>query len=249
MRNHSKLALAISLMVGAGAGTSIAHAQNTATDANRTSASTNAVNNYDRDDVRNAQQQVSESTQVVSQMKRDPKLVKLLQRAQGVFIMPDFGKGAAVVGARGGQGILLVRSATGWQGPLFYDFGGVSVGAQAGGAAGAVAMLLMTDKAVNSFKNNQNNWSLNANAGLTVVNYSSDAQASAGKGGDVIVWSDTEGLFAGASIGVSDIRRDDEAIRAYYKQAATPQQIFSGTVKTPHADALKDELPSQVAAR
>ncbi len=41
-------------------------------------------------------------------------------------------------------------------------------------------MLLMTDRALNSFKGN-NTFSLNADAGLTIINYSARGQASIGK--------------------------------------------------------------------
>lgn len=123
------------------------------------------------------------------------------------------------------------------------------MGAQAGVAAGSVAMILMNDKAVNSFKKNDgNNFSLDANAGLTVVNYSADAQASAGKG-DVVLWSDTAGAFAGASVGISDIARDDDENRGYYNRQVNTTQIITGAVSNPHAESLRDTLPSRMAAR
>jgi lipid-binding SYLF domain-containing protein len=81
-------------------------------------------------------------------------------------------------------------------------------GAQAGGAGGSFAMLLMNERATDAFRN-KNAFALNADAGLTIVDYSADTQASAGRG-DAIIWSDTVGLFAGASIGVSGIVRDED---------------------------------------
>lgn len=202
----------------------------------------------DAKDARDAQELVQEAEQVVAQMKRDPQLLGLLEQAQGVLIVPEFGKAAAVVGASGGQGVLLVRSQNAWSGPAFYDIGSISVGAQAGGAAGSIAMLLMNDRAIDSFKKNKNNFSLDAQAGLTVVDYSEAAQATAGES-DVVLWSDTQGLFAGASVAVKDIRRDDDENEAYYDRQTTPQQIVAGSVKNPHADDLRKALPDRVASR
>jgi lipid-binding SYLF domain-containing protein len=88
---------------------------------------------------------------------------------------------------------------------------------------------------------------LNANAGLTVVNYSAHTQASAGKG-DVIVWADTEGLFAGASIGVSGIIRDEDENRAYYDKSISVEQVLSGVAKNPDAQMLREALPDRLAS-
>lgn len=201
-----------------------------------------------QEDAMDGQEQVNEALKVVKQMKKDPQLTNLLERAQGVYIVPDFGKAAVGVGGRGGEGVLLIKRDGEWSGPAFYNFGRVSAGLQAGVEAGSIAMLLMTQDAVQPFTSQKNNFSLDASAGLTVVNYSAQGRATAGEP-DVITWSDTEGLFAGAAIGVSGFTRDEDENRAYYKKQATTQQIFSGNVKNPHADALKDALPTRTASR
>jgi lipid-binding SYLF domain-containing protein len=114
--------------------------------------------------------------------------------------------------------------------------GGVSVGLSAGASAGQMAFLLMTDTARQAF-DSTNNFSLNADAGLSVVNWSARAQGSMGKGEDVIVWSDTSGLFAGASVGVSDVFVDNEENRALYGPQANAQSILSGRVQNVPAAA------------
>lgn len=195
-----------------------------------------------------AEKQVNEATQVVMQMKRDHNVAQLLGRAHGVFVIPDYAKAAAVVGGRGGGGVVLAKEDGKWSNPAFFNIGGVSVGAQAGVAAGSIAFLLMSDKAVNMFQNQANNFSLNANAGLTIVNYSATAQGSYGKG-DVIVWSDTEGAFAGASIGVSDINRDEDENHAYYGQQVSAKQILTGKVSQMRAQNLKDALSTRMASK
>lgn len=186
---------------------------------------------------------VGEATDVLKRMTTDPELVELMQQAQGVFIVPEYGEGAAIVGGRGGEGVLLARTGTGWSSPAFYDIGAVSLGAQVGGTAGDIAMLLMSQQAIDTFKD-QNNFSLNADAGFTLVDYSARAQASVGKGEDVVLWSDTEGAFAGVSLSVTDVAWDEEENRAYYDQATTPSQVLGGEVEAPQSAALRQELPS-----
>lgn len=186
---------------------------------------------------------VNEAADVVAQMTDYAELQKLMQEAKGVFIVPDYGKGAIGVGGRGGEGVLVAREGGDWTAPAFYDIGAISVGAQLGGTVGEVALLLMTDDAVENFKS-ENNFSLNADADLTLVDYSARAQASAGRGEDVIFWSDTEGAFAGVSLSVTDIAWDDEENRAYYGQSATAEQILTGKITGPEAHQLKSELPA-----
>lgn len=218
-----------------------------------TTAQSNATmpdRNDTQGNVADAQKQVDEAARVVMQMKREPRIAQLLQQAKGVFIVPDYAKAAALVGGRGGGGVVLVKQDGKWSNPAFFNIGAASVGAQAGVAVGSMAMLLMSDKAVDMFQNQDNNFSLNANAGLTLVNYSAQAQGDYGKG-DVVVWTDTEGAFAGASVGVSDINRDEEENRAYYGKNVSARQILTGklTGQPSRAENLRDALSTRVAAK
>ena len=183
---------------------------------------------------------VKEAISVVKQMKSDTKLWGLVQKAKGIYIVPDFGRAALLVGGRGGAGVMLSHKNGKWSAPGFYDIGGVSVGAQAGVSAGSVAFLLMSDDAVKNF-NQGNKFSLNADSGISIINYSANAQASWGKG-DIILWSDTEGAFAGAEISVSDINWDDGNNRAYYNSTVTPSDILSGQTGAAKAERLRSAL-------
>jgi len=196
-----------------------------------------------QDNLNDANRQVRQSVDIVNQMQRDPQLAQLLKNSSGVFIVPRYGRGAAVVGAQGGAGVVLAHRDGKWSDPAFFNMGGISVGAQVGGAGGSIAMIMTNDKALNMFENQANNFSLNANADLTVIKYSGDAQASAGKG-DVVLWSDTKGAFVGASIGVSDIKRDQAENTAFYGRQLTPKQILGGQVNEQKAGSLRQALAS-----
>jgi len=194
------------------------------------------------DDQADTQNLVAEATAEVQQMKGDPQVAKLLQKAKGVYIVPEFGRGALIVGGKGGAGVVMAKSNGAWtSSPAFYDFGSLSVGAQAGGSGGRIAFLLMTDKAVNAFMSG-NKISLDADSGLSIVNYSANAEASWGKG-DIILWSDTAGAYAGATIGVSDLNWDDDNNQAYYGKQVQPQQVLTGQVTNPNAAQLQQALP------
>ncbi len=195
-----------------------------------------------------AQDRVNDAIGVIDQMKQDPQLTRVLERARGVFVVPHYGKGAFIVGGQGGGGVLLARAGERWSEPAFYSIGGGSIGAQAGGEGGSIAMLLMTDKAVRKFENSSNTWSLNANAGLTVVTWSGKSQENTGKG-DVILWSNTNGLYGGLTASVTDITPDTKMDHAYYGERVSSRQILMGSVSNPSADRLRQALKMQVASR
>lgn len=190
-----------------------------------------------------AQQIVSDATQTVAKIKADSHFDALLKRAKGIFIMPTLVKGAFIVGGQGAQGVLLKHNSDGtWSDPAFLTIGSISVGPQVGGKAGPAAMILMTNKALNDFTQ-ANNFSLNANAGLTIIGYSAQGQAPVGKG-DIIVWSDQSGAFAGANVSGADVTQNTTQDHEYYGKQVQATQILNGQVKNPGAAKLRSELPT-----
>jgi SH3 domain-containing YSC84-like protein 1 len=238
------LATAPLLLAGVLVGTPVlaADAVNQPAPSNATSPPANqdtATNTHHKQE---AQQLINAATAEVNKMSKDPKLKQLMAKAKGIYLVPEFGRGALIVGGRGGAGVVLAKNNGKWSDPAFYDFGAISIGAQAGASGGEVAFLLMTDNAVDAFKSG-NKISLNAEAGLSIVDYSGSAQASWGKG-DIIMWSDTAGLYAGGTISVSDLNWADNNNQAYYGRKVQPDQILAGQVNTPDASQLKDALQS-----
>lgn len=200
------------------------------------------VRGLEADEARDAKELVQDAAVTLRKMKADTGMTQLLRQAKGVFIVPEYGRAAAGVGARGGEGVLLAKEKDGdkWNGPAFYDVGGISVGAQFGGEGGEIAMVLMNDKSLSSFKNDDT-FSLNADAKLTVVDFSALAGGSLGKAGDVVFWSDTEGAFAGVALSATDISWDDEENPAYYGRKVSAGGVIDGTV-TPKMGALEQAL-------
>jgi lipid-binding SYLF domain-containing protein len=190
-----------------------------------------------------AQAKIDDAIPVVEKMKADPQVGELLRKARGVVIVPHYLQAALVFGGRGGSGVLLVRQEKHWSDPAFYKIGGGSFGAQIGGTKGALVFLLMSDKAVDAFENKSSTWSMDAGAGLAAVNYSRQTPDSQTLS-DVIVWSDTKGLFGGAAVGANKVSRDLAANQVYYNSKdITAQQILSGGATNPKARPLVNVLP------
>lgn len=234
MKNTKSTILALTVMsILAGQ----AHAQ--ATQERRVQADTTSSASKQRT---NASRHVSDAIAVVRKLEAEEGAQGLLKGARGVFISPSYGRAALGLGAAGGTGILLVHRADGsWSDPVFYNTGGLSLGLQAGAQGGALVLVLNNEKALNEFFK-KNNFSLNAKAGLTVVNWNKAVQGSAGDG-DVLAWSDTKGLFGDlATVEVNDIRFSQSLTNAYYNRSLSASDIVQGRTNNPQAQPLVDAL-------
>ncbi len=185
--------------------------------------------------------QMKEAARLIKRMESEPELKSMMQQAKGILLVPDYARAGLGIGGSGGEGILMVNDQGKWMGPAFYNLGGISIGAQAGVEMGSVAMLLMSDKALKNFRQD-NKFSLDADAGLTIANYTAEEGAGSGRG-DVVVWTDTKGAFAGATVGASDITFDNEENAAFYKPGVKAGDILTGKVKSRQGDALVAAMP------
>jgi SH3 domain-containing YSC84-like protein 1 len=244
-RNHRKQAIvtAFSLAFACWSGLAIGQTSTAGMDS---STNMNAASRGDTNEARNAMQHVDGAVNVVHRMESEAGMDKLLQQAKGVFIVPSFGRAALVIGAGGGPGVLLLKRGTTWSDPAFYTIGGVSAGAQAGIQAGSIAYVLNSDKAIDNFTRN-NKFSIDANAGLTIINWSKEAERAAGRG-DVVAWTDTKGLYGALAVGITDIHYDARETSAYYNQKVAANDVVNGKVKNPHSATLKQALAAASTA-
>jgi SH3 domain-containing YSC84-like protein 1 len=195
------------------------------------------------------QMRIDDAIPIVGKLKEDPKANDLLGKAKGIVIVPNYMQAALVFGARGGSGLLLVRRGLKWSDPVFYRISGGTFGAQIGGTKGALAFFLMSDRAIEAFQNKPSTWSMDAGAGLSAISFSKQTPDTATLT-DVVVWSETRGLFGGAAVGATKISRDMQANQMYYRNNdITAQQILSGEMTSPQSKLLLDALPPPAPAQ
>jgi len=164
----------------------------------------------------------------------------LLPRAKGVLIIPQLLKGAFVVGASGGSGVLLVRDENRgqWNGPAFYTLGGASIGFQIGGQASEVILLAMTDRGVNSFLGSSFKLGVDAGVAAGPVGIGASA-ATANLSADILSFARSKGLYGGISLDGAVVAVRDGLNEAYYAKAVSPTDIFiRNIVSNPQAYRL-----------
>ncbi len=168
----------------------------------------------------------------------------LIKKADGVFIASQVLKGAFVVGASGGNGVLLVRDKkTGqWSEPGFYTIGEASFGLQIGGEASEMILLLMTDRGVTTLL--ANSLKLGADAGVAAGPVGMGVSAAtANISADVLSFSRSKGLYGGISLDGAVIAVRKALNNAYYAKTVTPSDIFVlHAVRNPQAQKLIEDV-------
>src|SRR5262249_14854473 len=101
---------------------------------------------------------------------------ELFQRAKGVMVVPRLVKGGFFVGGEGGNGVLMARHGNVWSHPAFYTLASASFGLQIGLEVAEVVLLVMSNRALNAWM--QDEVKLGGHAGLTVLVVGSGASAA-----------------------------------------------------------------------
>jgi lipid-binding SYLF domain-containing protein len=207
------------------------------------------------DDAMEAQQLVEKARLAFEAFLADPQMSEpmraIVQQAKAVLIYPQVLRVAFVVGASGGSGVLLVRDqqANAWGGPAFYTIGQGSVGPQVGGDAADIVLVAMTDRGVSSLLSTSTK--LGADVGVTLGPIGAGAEAAtANLSVDILSYSRSKGLYAGASLNGAVVVSRDALNHAYYGKDVSPTAILMfREVSNPHAAALIEAVAKVAAGK
>ncbi len=195
---------------------------------------------------------VQTSAETVSELVRDtyrgvPRDV--LKAAQGVVIIPNMLQAGFVFGARIGRGIVLVRdTATGeWSNPFFIRMTGGSFGLQAGANANSMMLVFRDRRTIDRFLMGMNKLTFGVDASFALGPTGSGIGANTDPSlqADILVYSRSRGLYAGAAIGGAVARVDFRSNWTFYGMDATPKEIIEnveGLVVPESVAQLKQEL-------
>ena len=195
------------------------------------------------DDAQEARQIVEKAKLTVEQFQTDSNmgtLRDLAKKAKGMIILPQMLRGAFIVGASGGTGVLVARDEkTGkWRGPAFHTLGGASFGFQAGADAAEVIIVAMTERGVTKLLSPQVKLGADISVAAGPVGGGATA-ATAGLSADLISFSMSKGLYGGFSVDGSVVGVRTALNQAFYGKPVSPTDILiKGTVTSPQADPL-----------
>lgn len=143
---------------------------------------------------------------------------QILREARGVVILRET-KAGLIIGGKSGSGVALVKRGTGWSPPAFFRLREGGIGLQAGWQSATFVHVLMTDAAVAALRTNEFRFGV----GLRVTSgprTMGDEAKTSSLGADVLVYSDTGGLYGGLAVEGGVLRPDASANRGYYGRPA-----------------------------
>ncbi len=155
-------------------------------------------------------------------------------KAKCVAIVPSMIKGGFIFGAEHGRGVASCRLAKGgWSAPAFFEMTGGSWGAQIGAEGVDLTMLIMNDDGMNQLLSSK--WKLGAAASAAAgpVGRQAAADTNLKMNSEILTYSRSRGLFAGATLNGANIKADDDAMRAYYGRTVGFRPVLTGQVKDP----------------
>jgi SH3 domain-containing YSC84-like protein 1 len=152
---------------------------------------------------------------------------ELLGKADCILIFPSVTKGAFIVGGKGGHGVASCRQPDGKMGPVaFYTVGGASVGFQIGGQSADIVMLIMNEGGVNHLLSDKFTIGGEATATAGPVGRTVQAATDAQVHAEILSWSRSRGLFAGAALDGSVVKPNQDANARLYGRPTSGKEIL-----------------------
>jgi len=174
----------------------------------------------------------------------------IMEKAAGIAVFPSLLKGGFVVGGQRGHGVLSVRNKKDgtWSAPAFLTITGGSIGAQIGGQAVDLILIVQNDRGLEQLVKNQ--FKLGAEAGVAAGPVGREAAAATDiqMRAQILSYSRARGLFAGITLNGATIRQDRDANERFYGTAyRTGQIVFDGLGGSPAPAATWREALAKYA--
>lgn len=184
------------------------------------------------------------SARKVLASKDYPDAARNMTKAKAILVIPELVQGGFILGVAGGRGALLARSSpNNWSYPAFYGMGSGSIGLQVGGKVSEIVFIILTDKGLASILDHKFKFGAEAGVTMVAVGIGMEGGSTAAGGADIIAYSNSAGLFAGASVEGSYLDADNDWNALYYGQGASGRAIVMDRRFTnPGAEPLRQFL-------
>ena len=157
----------------------------------------------------------------------------LLNRAECIVIVPGMKKAAFVVGGEYGRGFALCRTAGRWSAPV--RLAGGSFGVQFGADSTDIVLLVMSERGMQRVLSDKFKIGVDAAAAAGPVGRDATADTDILMRAEILSWSRTRGLFAGAALDGTVVEHDGGETVKLYGGPMNNHEIIAGTARVPEA--------------
>lgn len=156
------------------------------------------------------------------------------QRAKGLLIINQF-KAGILLGVQDGWGVLMVKKPDGrWSLPVLINAGEASLGLQLGGKKQESVFIITDDATPRKLFSNRVNIGVDAKAVAGPKAAEKDSNNEEIYKANLLAYTRTVGLYAGATVKAGHISRNDEANFTLYNTRYTlPELLYSDWVQPP----------------
>src|ERR1039457_1259699 len=185
--------------------------------------------------------QLLKATNVVNEVMGTPDKGiphELLDKAVCVGIIPSEIKFALGFGGTYGRGVLVCRRGGNghWDAPSMFTMGGASVGFQIGGKATDVVFLVMNPEGMKKLVQDSVKLGAEMSAAAGPVGRSADGATDLQLHAEILSYSRSRGLFAGASLNGAVYKQDrDDNQKLYGRRVTAKEILIDGTVPSPQS--------------
>lgn len=159
--------------------------------------------------------------------------MNILQSATCVGVVPGMMKGAFLVGAQYGQGVVTCRTGHGWSAPVFIRMAGGSFGFQIGGQATDLVLVAVNDRGFQDLLKNKFKIGGDASAAAGPVGRSGQAATDWKMNAELLSYSRAKGLFAGIDLDGTSVSQNSDDTELYFGQPHTFESVLKGNVEVP----------------
>jgi lipid-binding SYLF domain-containing protein len=161
----------------------------------------------------------------------------IAQHATCVAVIPGFKKGAFIVGAQYGQGVVSCRTGKGWSAPAFIQLTGASFGLQVGGESTDLVLVSVTHAGFDRLLHDK--VKLGGDIAVAAGPVGRDSQASTTElaNAGFLTYSRNKGIFAGVDLTGDVVNQNIDDTQSYYGKDISYEKLLSGGV-TPHPSSM-----------
>ena len=157
----------------------------------------------------------------------------IARHAKCIAVVPGVVKGAFIVGAEYGQGVVTCRTDHGWSGPVFIRLAGGSFGFQVGGKGTDLVLVAINDRGFQDLLHDKFKIGGDASAAAGPVGRDAQASTDISLRAELLTWSRSHGIFAGIDLSGVTISQNADDTNDIYGGNHRFEHILRGEVPPP----------------